>query len=127
MLLPKFIKQTLVKTEAISPMLLPGTIRLPKHLGDKAIRTLIVPFIAFLIFLGIWGGTASRIETSLGTVPGPAQVWEQMINLTDEHHAEREKEIAFIKRQEVRNAETLAENPAAEVSIRPYTGKPTFF
>jgi nitrate/nitrite transport system permease protein len=54
-------------------------------------------------------------------------VWEQTVNLVGEHFAEREKEQAFYERQEKRNAEKLAEDPNAEVKIRPYTGKPTFF
>lgn len=127
MIFPSFVKSNLVKTGAISPMQLSGHFKLPKNPGQLLLKTLVVPLLAFLVFLGIWGGTARHIQTSLGTVPGPAEVWEQMINLTNEHRAEREKEVAFIQRQEQRNAETLAENPAAEVSIRPYTGKPTFF
>jgi nitrate/nitrite transport system permease protein len=90
-------------------------------------NVLVVPVVAFVIFLGIWNTAASNIETSLGKVPGPAQVWEQAVGLVDEHHREREKEAAFIERQKKRNAEKLAKNPDAEVKIRPYTGKPTFF
>ena len=100
---------------------------LPKDIGNKIIKTFVIPFVAFLIFLGVWGGTAPHIVTSLGEVPGPAQVWEQAANLYDEHMAEREKEVAFYGRQEKRNDKKLEENPDAEVKIRPYTGKETFF
>lgn len=100
---------------------------LPKDIGNKIIKTFVIPFVAFLLFLGIWGGTASHIVTSLGEVPGPAQVWEQAVTLYDEHMAEREKELKFYERQEKRNAQTLEETPDAEVKIRPYTGKETFF
>ena len=88
---------------------------------------LLTPAAALLIFLGLWAEGASHIETSLGTVPGPIQVWEQAVNLVDEHQRERQKEAAFYERQEQRNANKLAEDPNAEVKIRPYTGKPTFF
>ncbi|MDH5736203.1 MAG: ABC transporter permease [Gammaproteobacteria bacterium] len=101
-------------------------LRLPKHLGTKFIHIFVVPFIAFLIFLGIWSGSASTIETSLGQVPGPAQVWEQAATLYKEHTAEREKETKFYQRQDKRNAQKLNENPQAEIKIRPYTGKSTF-
>ncbi|MDH5473406.1 MAG: ABC transporter permease [Gammaproteobacteria bacterium] len=101
-------------------------LRLPKHLGTKFIHIFVVPFIAFLIFLGIWSGSASTIETSLGQVPGPAQVWEQATTLYKEHTAEREKETKFYQRQDKRNAQKLNENPQAEIKIRPYTGKSTF-
>ena len=87
----------------------------------------LLPLVAFLIFLWLWSFSAARIETSLGQVPGPAAVWGQAVNLVAEHRAEREKEVAFYERQEKRNQAKLAENPDAKVRIRPYTGKPTFF
>jgi nitrate/nitrite transport system permease protein len=54
-------------------------------------------------------------------------VWEQASGLIDEHYAEREKEQTFYERQEKRNAEKLAKDPNAEVKIRPYTGRVTYF
>ena len=87
----------------------------------------IVPGIAFIIFLLVWGFSASKVQTSLGVVPGPAQVWSQMHGLIDEHVAERDKADAFYVRQEKRNAKKLEKNPEAKVKIRNYTGKPTFF
>ena len=90
------------------------------------LKGLIAPVVAFLIFLVIWNAAASQIKTSLGQVPGPAQVWSQAMGLLDEHQAEREKEQAFFERQEKRNAAKLVKNPDAKVKIRPYTGKPTF-
>ena len=85
-----------------------------------------VPIAAFMLFLMVWDWSAARVETSLGAIPGPAAVWGQAQNLLDDHHRERDKEAAFYQRQEARNAEKLAKNPAAEVKIRPYTGKPTY-
>ena len=85
-----------------------------------------VPIAAFMLFLMVWDWSAARVETSLGAIPGPAAVWAQAQNLLDDHHRERDKEAAFYQRQEARNAEKLAKNPAAEVKIRPYTGKPTY-
>ncbi|MDH5394568.1 MAG: ABC transporter permease, partial [Gammaproteobacteria bacterium] len=86
-----------------------------------------VPLVAISIFLGIWGAAASQIQTSLGQVPGPAEVWQQMEILYDEHVEERNKENAFNLRQEKRNAVKLANDPDAKVKFRQYTGKPTFF
>ena len=86
-----------------------------------------IPIFAVGVFLLLWGSVAQNIETSLGQVPGPAKVWEQAMVLVDEHNAEREKEAAFYERQEKRNARKLEKNPDAEVKIRPYTGKATFF
>ena len=85
-----------------------------------------IPIIAFLLFLALWDWSAAKVDTSLGSVPGPAVVWQEAKNLLADHYREREKEAAFYQRQEKRNADKLAEDPNAEVSIRPYTGKPTF-
>ncbi|MGY6275544.1 ABC transporter permease [Methylomonas sp. MgM2] len=85
-----------------------------------------VPVIAFLIFLGTWSASASRINTSLGAIPGPVAVWHEAEGLVDEHFAERTKMNTFYQRQQERNQARLAENPKAEVKIRPYTGKPTY-
>jgi nitrate/nitrite transport system permease protein len=89
-------------------------------------RQLGVPLMAIVIFLGAWAWLAPKVQTSLGALPGPAQVWEQTQNLWNDHVAEREKERAFYERQDRRNAEILAKNPNAEIRHRPYTGKPTF-
>jgi nitrate/nitrite transport system permease protein len=89
-------------------------------------KALLIPLLAFLLFLGIWEFSASRIQTSLGAVPGPVEVWKQAVNLVDEHREERARQAAFYERQDKRNAEALAQDPHAEVHVRPYTGKPTF-
>ncbi|WP_050922715.1 ABC transporter permease [Vibrio harveyi] len=90
-------------------------------------RLVLLPVIGLLIFLVMWHLAAREVQTSLGTLPGPVQTFQQFSNLVDDHWQEREKEQAFIERQEKRNAAKLAKNPDAEVKIRPYTGKPTFF
>ena len=100
--------------------------RLSGKLGTFA-YAMVVPVAAIVVFLVLWGIGASKVETSLGQLPGPTAVWGQTVVLYQEHRAERGKEAAFYQRQEERNAEKLAEDPGAEVRIRPYTGKPTFF
>jgi nitrate/nitrite transport system permease protein len=85
-----------------------------------------VPIIAFILFLGFWSVTASHINTSLGAIPGPVAVWSEVGGLVAEHAAEKTKMAEFYQRQEVRNKEKLAEDPKAEIKLRPYTGKPTY-
>jgi nitrate/nitrite transport system permease protein len=85
-----------------------------------------VPVLALALFLGLWNVLAAGVQTSLGAIPGPVQVAEEAIGLIDEYHAERAKEDAFYERQKVRNAEMLAQDPAATVVIRQWTGKPTY-
>ncbi len=94
---------------------------------SKVFKTIGIPILSIAIFLVIWNGVASQIKTSLGQVPGPAHVYQQIITLYNEHVEERDKESAFYQRQEKRNAKKLEKNPDAKVKIRPYTGKATFF
>ncbi|MDB1123533.1 ABC transporter permease [Vibrio algarum] len=90
-------------------------------------KLFVYPVLGFVLFLLIWHMSAKQVQTSLGALPGPVQTYTQFVNLIDEHFSEREKGVAFIERQEKRNAAKLAKNPDAKVKIRPYTGKPTFF
>jgi nitrate/nitrite transport system permease protein len=86
-----------------------------------------VPVLAIAVFLLAWAEIAGRIETSLGSIPGPSAVWQQAKQLAAEHDAERARRDEFYARQDARNAAALAENADAEVRVRQYTGKPTYF
>lgn len=85
-----------------------------------------IPVAAFIGFLFLWGQLAQNIETSLGKIPGPAEVIKEARGLLEEHRSERAQEAAFYERQETRNAEKLAADPNAEIKWREYTGKPTY-
>ncbi|MFY9329594.1 MAG: ABC transporter permease [Georgfuchsia sp.] len=85
-----------------------------------------MPTLAILCFLVLWSASASRIQTSLGAVPGPADVFAQARVLVQDHFAEQEKKQAFYARQEARNKELLANDPQAKVSIHAWTGKRTY-
>ena len=98
----------------------------PREQAMELFRFIGLPVIALIVFLGAWSGVASQIQTSLGQLPGPVDVWSQAMTLIDEHKEERAKEKAFYERQEKRNAKKLAKDPNAEVKIRDYTGKETF-
>ena len=99
----------------------------PKEQIKEFLTMVGIPLTAFVLFLFFWHVSAAKIITSLGAVPGPAQVWTQVEGLMDEHKAQRDKAQAFYERQEKRNAKKLAKDPNAKVKIRSYTGKPTFF
>lgn len=96
--------------------------------GDPraAFTALGVPALALLLFLAAWAGVASRIQTSLGAVPGPVQVAEQAWGLWQAHLEERERAAAFYERQDQRNAERLAEDPSYQPRHFKYTGKATY-
>lgn len=86
-----------------------------------------LPIVGLLIFLMMWQGASSHIDTSLGQFPGPVQTYEQFISLQDEAAAEEAKEADFYQRQEERNAARMAEDPNYEPRERDYVGPPTFF
>lgn len=85
-----------------------------------------IPIFAFFIFLMMWDWSASKVQTSLGAIPGPTAVWEEAELLVVDHYKEAEKKQAFFERQHQRNAKKLAADPNATIKIRPYTGKPTY-
>lgn len=85
-----------------------------------------VPVLAIAIFVFAWSRVSATIETSLGQIPGPLAVAQQVQQLWADHRAEREKARAFHERQAQRNAERLAKNPDAVIKALKYTGKPTY-
>jgi nitrate/nitrite transport system permease protein len=85
-----------------------------------------IPMLAFGAFLLVWQLGAARIQTSLGAIPGPVQVWQEAGGLIREHRAELAKKEEFFQRQSERNAERLAADSAAQVRVRPYSGRPTY-
>lgn len=89
--------------------------------------TLFVPILSILAFLTLWAILAPQVQTSLGAVPGPAQVWGQAVALHHDALREGEKEAAFHERQDQRNAALIAEGQPDKVKTRAYTGKPTYY
>ncbi|MBU1307569.1 MAG: ABC transporter permease, partial [Alphaproteobacteria bacterium] len=96
-----------------------------EQLGELRDR-LLFPLLGIAVFLLAWGTLAPQVQTSLGAIPGPAQVWEQAGSLWQDHVAERGKEAEFLAKQDERNAALVAEGKSDEVRDRAYTGKPTF-
>jgi len=90
-------------------------------------RQLGIPVLAIAFFIAVWSQMAPLINTSLGAVPGPVAVWDEAKNLIADHREQRAKRVDFYARQEERNAARLAEDPTADVRVREYTGKPSYF
>ena len=87
---------------------------------------LVVPLIAIIVFLFAWHAGAKNVQTSLGQIPGPVQVWEQTGQLMKEHKETRAKAASFYERQDARNAALIANGQADKVKERKFTGKETF-
>ncbi|MGD1935048.1 MAG: ABC transporter permease [Candidatus Phaeomarinobacter sp.] len=98
----------------------------PKQQVQALWRALVVPLMGIIAFVFLWATLAPQVQTSLGAIPGPAEVIEQVGVLYDDHASERAKETAFLERQEVRNAALVAEGQEERVKWRSYTGKPTY-
>jgi nitrate/nitrite transport system permease protein len=98
----------------------------PKWLMRELWQQLGIPLLAIAVFLFAWSQAASRIQTSLGQIPGPIAVAKQAQSLWADHKAERAKAAAFYERQDQRNAAKLAKDPNAQIKFVKYTGKPTY-
>ncbi|MEM8750937.1 MAG: ABC transporter permease subunit [Pseudomonadota bacterium] len=96
----------------------------PREQVSELKRVLLIPLLGILIFVSAWGYLAPKVQTSLGAVPGPVEVWEQVGNLWQDHKREREKAEAFYERQDQRNAKRI--EAGKEPKFRNYTGKPTY-
>ena len=88
--------------------------------------TLFIPLIGIGVFLLGWAALAPQVQTSLGAIPGPAEVWEQAGAVWQDHVNERQKEAEFNARQDARNAKLVADGQSDKVKHRSYTGAPTY-
>ncbi len=93
----------------------------------EVLISILMPMIGVLAFILLWHTAAPNIKTSLGDFPQPKQVVEQWGNLVDEYKTEQDRAELFYERQEKRNAELLAKDPAAKIDEREFSGRPTFF
>jgi nitrate/nitrite transport system permease protein len=66
------------------------------------------PVVGVLAFLGLWAVLAPQVDTSLGTLPGPGDVWAAFVGLMEEYGAARENAAA------------------AAAAGQMYSGSPTF-
>ena len=98
----------------------------PKEQLNELKRVLLIPLIGIVGFILAWAALVPQVQTSLGAVPGPVQVWEQAGNLWEDHLRERDKADAFYERQDKRNAKLIEAGKADKVKQRNYTGKPTY-
>jgi len=99
----------------------------PRAQAGEVWRLLGVPILAIAVFVTMWATLAPTVQTSLGAVPGPVQVWEQVGELRQDAIREGEREAAFYERQDARNADAIANGDTNAVRDRIYTGKPTYY
>lgn len=88
------------------------------------LRDLWPPALGVGGFLLLWALLAPRVDTQLGQLPGPVQVWDAAVGLYDAFQASRAEEAAFYANQEAQNAQRIAEGQAT-VNFE-FNGSPTF-
>jgi len=99
----------------------------PAVLKLKAIGTaLLWPIVGIVGFIGLWAVLAPQVDTSLGTLPGPVEVFDAGIGLYGDYSAAKEAEGAFYAQQEANNAAAIAAGSMGAVRDFDYAGPPTF-
>ncbi len=130
--LRKFINKAAFSLDAIGLGFLLPLLRIAagdniKEQAHELRQRVLVPMLGIGFFLALWAGLAPMVNTSLGAIPGPVQVWGQAGQLIDDHYRERDKEAAFYERLEARNDKLRASGQEDKIKQRAYTGKPTYF
>lgn len=98
----------------------------PRQRATAMARAALPPATAIALFLALWSVVAASVQTSIGAVPGPRDVWGAALTLVEEHRRERARAEEFAGRQAERKAVFLRDNPGERWTERVYAGKPTF-
>ena len=109
----------------ITPVLRAAAGDNPKAQLSEIWRLLGVPLLAIAGFLLLWGTLAPKVQTSLGAIPGPAQVWEQAVNLHEDAQAKAASRAKF-EAQVAKLNERRIEKGQEPVE-RAYTGAPSYY
>ena len=97
----------------------------PKAQVSEIWRLLGVPLLAIAAFLMLWATLAPTVQTSLGAIPGPQQVWTEAVNLHEDAVAKGESRAKF-EAQVAQLNERRAEQ-GKEPVVREYTGAPSYY
>jgi nitrate/nitrite transport system permease protein len=111
----------------ITPMLRAAAGDNPRGQLSELWRLLGIPLVAIAGFLALWAILAPTVQTSLGAVPGPAQVWSEAVTLHQDAVAKAERKAVFEERLEERNQRLVEAGRADEVRDIAYTGAPSYY
>lgn len=113
--------------QPLKPLLKAAKGDITKNEAISFFKGVSLPILGLVIFLLLWQSASQNIVTSLGNFPGPSEVYNQSKNLVAEHYEEREKVEKKYERQRIRNEKKLAADPNAEITVREYKSRTTFF
>lgn len=99
----------------------------PKGQLKEVWKLLGVPVVAIICFLLAWGWLAPQVQTSLGAVPGPAEVWTEAVNLHEDAQAKAAKQEKFEAMVAKRNEKLIAAGKGDQVKTIAYTGAPSYY
>jgi len=111
----------------ITPVLRAAAGDNPRAQAREIWRLLAVPLLAIFAFLLLWATLAPRVQTSLGAIPGPVQVYDEAVLLHQDARAKAEKAAAFEARVDRRNERLIAQGKADQVKDIAYTGAPSYY
>ncbi|GAA6161808.1 ABC transporter permease [Ruegeria sp. HU-ET01832] len=111
----------------ITPILKAGAGDNPRARMGEIWRLLVVPLLAIFAFLLMWGTLAPKVQTSLGAVPGPAQVWSEAVSLHQDAQAKAAKKAKFEAMVEKRNQKFIDAGQPEKVKEVAYTGAPSYY
>ncbi|MEM6891021.1 MAG: ABC transporter permease [Pseudomonadota bacterium] len=111
----------------LTPMLKAAAGDNPRAQLSEVWRLLGIPLLSIAAFLMLWGTLAPQVQTSLGAVPGPVQVWQEAVNLHEDADAKAEKRAKFEAMVEKRNQKLIDAGRADEVKSVAYTGAPSYY
>ncbi|MEM7718590.1 MAG: ABC transporter permease [Pseudomonadota bacterium] len=97
----------------------------PKAQMSEIWRLLGVPLLAIGAFLILWATLAPTVQTSLGAIPGPSQVWTEAVNLHEDAVAKGESRAKFEAQVATLNERRAAQGK--EPVQREYTGAPSYY
>ena len=97
----------------------------PRAQLNDVFRLLGVPLLAIAGFLLLWATLAPQVQTSLGAIPGPSQVWAEAVNLHQDAVAKSEKKAEFEAKVAQLNERLVAQGK--EPKERAFTGAPSYY
>ena len=92
----------------------------------RGVGDLLPPILGIAAFLLLWAIIAPRIDTRVGSLPGPIEVFDAGRGLFDEWQARGVAEDAFYAAQDVQNAEFIAAGTPELVRDFDFPAPPSF-
>jgi len=99
----------------------------PKAQMAEVWRLLGVPILSIICFLMLWSWLAPQVQTSLGAIPGPAQVWQEAKLLNQDAIQKREQREKHYERVDARNQRFIERGQPERVQDIPFTGSPSYY